>query len=378
METMMAAQKAFLGDIDGTKEYSILLYLSQMGENDANGFGALEHHTSTVVILPEVMGQDRLEQTMVDVVSHEFFHIVTPLNVHSKEVQYFDFNDPKMSQHLWMYEGTTEYFANLFQIQQGLIDDAEFYKRIMDKIANASSYNDSMSFTEMSKNVLVEPYKDEYANVYEKGALINMALDIQLRELSNGEKGVLWLMKELSKKYGDSTPFEDDKLIDEIVSMTYPELRTFFDTHVIGETPIDYAEYLAKVGLSFSEEKVASGYFLQGEVPYIDIDQKNDNAVFIREGIELNTFFLDMGAQGGDIITSINDTPINLEAIRGIIGASFSWTPETEVKMVVQRGEEEIILEGVAGKAMVNEKRIAPMDGASENQVKLREAWMKG
>jgi len=297
--------------------------------------------------------------------------------VHSKEIQYFDFNDPKMSQHLWMYEGTTEYFANLFQIQQGLIDEAEFYTRIMGKINNASSYNDSMSFTEMSKNVLVEPYKAEYANVYEKGALINMALDIELRELSNGEKGVLWLMKALSKKYGDSIPFEDDALIDEIVAMTYPEIRTFFDSHVLGETPIDYATYLAKVGLTNAEQQVESGYFLKGEVPYIDVDQKNDNAIFIRKGIELNSFFSDLGVQGGDVIKSINETPINLEAIRGIIGASFGWTPETPVKMVVMRDGTEMTLEGVAGKAMVNEKSILPMEDASESQIKLREAWMK-
>ena len=211
MEKMMKAQKAFLGEIDGTKQYSILLYLSEMGETDAGGFGALEHHTSTVVVLPEAMPKASLEQAMVDVVSHEFFHIVTPLNVHSKEIQYFDFNDPKMSQHLWMYEGTTEYFANLFQIQQGLIDEGEFYKRIMGKVSNSKTYDDAMSFTVMSKNILVEPYKKNYANVYEKGALINMVLDLQLREWSNGEKGVLWLMKELSKKYGNTTPFEDEK-----------------------------------------------------------------------------------------------------------------------------------------------------------------------
>ena len=105
----------------------------------------------------------------------------------------------------------------------------------MDKVENAKSYDDTMSFTVMSKNILEEPYKENYANVYEKGALINMALDINLRELSGGEKGVLWLMKELSKKYGDSKPFEDDKLIDEIVAMTYPEIREFFNAHVIGK-----------------------------------------------------------------------------------------------------------------------------------------------
>lgn len=379
MEKMMGAQKAFLGDIDGTKQYSILLYLSQMGESDANGFGALEHHTSTVVVLPEVMEKERLEQAMVDVVSHEFFHIVTPLNVHSKEVQYFDFNNPKMSQHLWMYEGTTEYFANLFQIQQGLIDDAEFYKRIMGKVNNAKSYDDAMSFTTMSKNILEEPYKANYANVYEKGALINMVLDLQLREWSNGEKGVLWLMKELSKKYGDMIPFDDEKLIDEIIAMTYPELRVFFNTYVIGDTPINYNDYLAKVGLNTDMVEQSTGYFLDlDNTPFIDVDPENDNAVFIREGIELSSFFEKLGVQGGDVIKNINGTAINLEAIRPIIGQSFGWTADTELEMVVMRGEEEISLNGTAGTPMLKVEKIVPVEVATKAQTKLRDAWMKG
>ena len=378
MAKMMAGQKAFLGDIDGTKEYNILLYLSQMGETDANGFGALEHHTSTVVVLPEVMQKEALEQAMVDVVAHEFFHIVTPLNVHSEEVQYFDFNNPKMSQHLWMYEGTTEYFANLFQIQQGLIDETDFYKRIMEKINNAKSYDDVMSFTEMSQNILEEPYKKNYANVYEKGALINMALDILLREKSNGEKGVLWMMKELSKKYGDNTPFKDDMLIDEIVALTYPEVGDFFNTHVIGKTPIDYSTFLTKVGLTTASSEKQTGYFLDGEVPFIDVDQSNDNAVFIRKGIELSTFYKDLGLQGGDIIKRINDTPINLEAIRPIIGQSFGWTPETEIKMVVERNGEEVTVEGKVGSPSLKVETIVPLEEVSDSQKKLKAAWLKG
>ncbi|NNE02212.1 MAG: peptidase M61, partial [Eudoraea sp.] len=175
METMMRAQKTFLGEIDGTKQYTVILYLSTLEPTDAIGFGALEHHTSTVVVLPEQLPKESMEESMVDVVSHEFFHIVTPLNVHSREIQYFDFNQPKMSQHLWMYEGATEYFANLFQVQQGLIDESAFYDRMLNKISNSKGYDDEMSFTTMSKNVLISPYKKNYNNVYEKGALINMA-----------------------------------------------------------------------------------------------------------------------------------------------------------------------------------------------------------
>ena len=377
MEKMMAAQKSFLGDIDGTKEYNILLYLSSLEETDAQGFGALEHHTSTVVVFPEQLPKDQLEQAMVDVVSHEFFHIVTPLNVHSEEIQYFDFNDPEMSAHLWMYEGTTEYFSNLFQIQQGLIEETEFYDRVKEKISNAKAYDDAMSFTTMSKNILENPYKDNYANVYEKGALINMALDITLRELSNGEKGVLWLMKELSRKYGNNTPFKDNRLIEEIVAMTYPEIGEFFNIHVIGDTPIDYKTYLAKAGLQSVEHKVKTSYFLMGEIPFIDIDMGNDNDIYIRRGIQLNSFFTDLGAEAGDVIKNINGTPIDLQAIRQIIGQSFGWTPEKEITMLVQRGDKEITLKGLAGNPVIYEDRIQPVENATAAQAKLREVWMK-
>ena len=45
-----------------------------------------------------------------------FSTLFSPLSVHSEEIHSFDFNEPNMSMHLWMYEGVTEYFANLFQV----------------------------------------------------------------------------------------------------------------------------------------------------------------------------------------------------------------------------------------------------------------------
>ncbi|WP_291961112.1 peptidase M61 [Maribacter sp.] len=377
MVSMMGAQKKFLGDVDSTKEYSILLYMSDVNVPDAHGYGALEHHTSTVVVLPEAMDIGRLEQAMVDVVSHEFFHIVTPLSVHSKEIQYFDFNDPKMSEHLWMYEGTTEYFANLFQIQQGLITEEDFYERMLGKITNSKFYDDSMSFTKMSKNILEQPYEPNYANVYEKGALINMCLDIILREKSNGEKGMLWLMKELSKKYGTDVPFEDAALFGEIISMTYPEVGTFFNKHVIGTTPIDYDEYFAKVGLATKEVEEATGYFFDGQVPYMDVDVQNDSVVFIRKNITLNSFFDDLKLKGGDIFRTINGKDINLESLRPIIGESFGWTPETVVNMTVERDGELISVEGPVGKPVKKATKVVALEGVSQEIVKLRNAWLK-
>ena len=376
MEEMMKAQKAFLGEIDGTSEYNILLYLSTM-QDDAVGYGALEHHTSTVVVLPEAIPKDLLEQQMIDIVSHEFFHIVTPLNVHSEEIQYFDYNHPKMSRHLWMYEGTTEYFANLFQIKEGLIDEANFYQRMTDKILYSQSYDDEMSFTEMSSNVLVEPYSDQYANVYQKGALINMALDIRLRELSGGGMGVLDLMKKLSREYDKVTPFKDEDLFDIIVENTYAEIGVFFETYVSGTTPIDYNQFLEKVGLAMQSTVAECYFFFQGQVPFINATP-DQQSIFIRDDIPMNSSMRDIGLEQGDILKMVNGQEFTMESAQNILMESFSWTPETVLDFVIERDGEEMNLKGELGTPQVEKFTMAPLEITTPEQLRLREAWLKG
>ena len=374
MKTMMTAQKNFLGKINATKKYSVLLYLSSMQENDAKGFGALEHPTATTVVLPELMPKDELVKSMKDVVSHEFFHIVTPLSIHSKEIQYFDYNAPKMSQHLWMYEGVTEYFANLFQINQGLITEEEFYTRMAEKIARANTLNDTMSFTVMSANVLTKPYKDQYLNVYEKGALIGMCLDIIIREKSNGERGILDLMQKLSNEYGPAKPFNDQELFAKITSLTYPEVGTFLTTYVFGTTPIPYSTYLAKVGVTNSTEKVAGNVFLKGQTPYITVNQETKE-IIILPNIELNEFYKNLGLKGGDILMAINEKSYTLDNIYDMIGASQTWKENDAITVKVKRdGKEQVI----KGKVKLPYEEKASLKATDASKTKLKEAWFKG
>ncbi|WP_449421144.1 M61 family metallopeptidase [Pustulibacterium marinum] len=380
MEKMMKAQKTFLGEINSTKTYDILLYLSTMAKDDAKGFGALEHHTSTTVVMPEAMGIQALSKSLTDIVSHEFFHIVAPLTIHSDEIQYFDYNDPQMSEHLWMYEGITEYFANLFQVNQGLITEDEFYGRMLDKINNSKAmYDDNMSFTEMSKNVLVDPYKPNYANVYEKGALIGMCIDIIMREESNGEKGVLWLMKQLSAKYGMHKSFKDEEIIPEITAMTYPEVGEFLNKYVVGSNnPIPYDEFFNKVGLTKTEKEVDvfNIFLLDQQTPFID-GNPEDKTIFFRKGIELNSTLKELGVQGGDILKSINGTEYTLENAQQMIMTTFGWKEGTELTFVLDRDSEEVTLKGTFKKPTTKKEMLEVDPNATAEQNSLRNAWLK-
>lgn len=373
MKTMMVAQKTFLGSINATKKYSVLLYLSTMNE-DAQGFGALEHPTATTVVFPEVIPKDALTKELKDVVSHEFFHIVTPLTIHAQEIQNFDYNDPKMSEHLWMYEGVTEYFANLFQINQGLIDEDEFYTRMSQKIQNAGKMNDTMPFTTMSKNVLEEPYKTQYLNVYEKGALIGMCLDIIIRENSNGTRGILDLMQKLSKEYGVSKAFNDAELFAKITELTYPEVGEFLKTYVSGPTPIPYNTYLAKVGVTKSTKKSPTNVFLKGQVPYITVDQSTKEIIVI-PNIELNDFYTSLGLKGDDILVAFNDKNYTLDNIYDMISESENWKENSSITVKIKREGKEQIIKGTVKLPYVD---VDSFEATDTTKSVLKNAWLKG
>lgn len=375
MQKMMQAQKAFLGDFNATKKYAVLLYLSSM-QNDANGFGALEHMTSTTVVMPEMMDKDMLEEQLRDVVSHEFFHIVTPLSIHSEEIHNFDYNTPKMSQHLWLYEGVTEYFANLFQINQNLITEDEFYIRIEDKIKQASQYNDRMPFTQLSKNVLQGEYKDNYINVYQKGALIAMCMDIELREASNGKSGILDLMKKLSIEYGTQKPFKDDELFDKIVAITQNNnIKQFIDTHIKGQEPIDYNHYFAKMGVGIGTKQVTAHPFIkQQQYPLISIDSE-EGFIFVLEDVELTDFFKSLNLKHKDIIKKINGTAYNLTNVYDLLNVAAGWKENDPITIEILRDNKTLELKGKVKVSIEDLMGYKVIDNSKEN---LKNAWLKG
>ena len=289
------------------------------------------------------MSLERLEKSMIDVVSHEFFHIITPLTVHSEEIHDFDYYEPKMSQHLWMYEGTTEYFAQLFQVYEGLISEKEFLNRINTKIRNSKEFDDTMSFTKMSKNILKEPYKDSYINVYEKGALISMCIDIIIREQSNGTKGILDLMKDLSSKYGANKAFKDNELINTVTTLTYPEVGSFLNTHVVGTTPINYQEYLKKVGLTYGNITTETDYFINNEVPYLSAN-RDENKIYFNNSSKYNSFLEDLKILPNDVLLAINNKKFDLNNARHLFKLSQEWKIGNTINMMIERGGVELLL----------------------------------
>ena len=370
IEQMVVAQKTFLGKINDTRKYAILVYIAASA-NDATGFGALEHNSSTTVVFGEFLKSENL----VHVIAHEFFHTLTPLHIHSKEIHDFDFNDPSMSAHLWMYEGITEYFSYLFQVNQELITEDAFFKTMAsNEVVSKKYFNDNLSFTEMSKNILIPTYKAQYLNVYKKGALLAMCMDITLRKKSNGEKGILDLMGQLREIYGPYKAFDDAALIPKVTELAGKELGDFIQKHIVAGKPVKYTKYLQLVGVKKSVVRQPEEFvFLVNRQPHIKIDT-SVKKVFVLN-TEQNNFFKALGVQVNDELLEINGAAFDASNYMSVIMLGMGLKEDSPMVLKVKRENEILELKGVV---KLNYKITPGYEFKDSKKESLKNAWLKG
>lgn len=377
---ILKAAESYLGGRLPIKKYAFIIYLFS-NQSGSGSYGALEHSYSSMYYLPEV-NPELIAQTIKDIATHEFFHIITPLSIHSEEIHNFDFNNPKMSKHLWLYEGVTEYTAGQVQVRSGLIDTETYLdEMIRAKILEAEKYQDDLPFTELSEKSLDE-HKEQYGNVYQKGALIGMVLDITLRDLSNGSYGVKNLLEDLAKQYGKDKPFKDDELFDKIVELTYPEIKDFFQKYVEGKEPLPYKAIFEKVGIDY-EEEAKFKYFSLGDIG-LSVDKSSGRFV-VADINDLNNIGKELGYKTGDQLVSVNGKEVTLESLEEFYMGNnpFKFREGKKMKVLVSRKdpsgkERNVKLTTKARKIEYEQRhRLELIKNPNERQVLIRNAWLK-
>ena len=379
LKELLIAQKDYLGGELPVEKYAFLFYFMS-GSSLSGSSGALEHSYSSFYVLPEYDSLS-IQQQLRDVAAHEFFHIVTPLNIHAKEIGDFDFNNPQMSEHLWLYEGMTEYAAHHAQAKSKIIDIDQLLNTMMQKYQTSiKEYNDTMSFTYMSKHVLEEKIHKQYNNVYEKGAVIGMCLDILLRDLSEGKYGTQNLMKDLSLKYGKNKSFNDSELFKDIENLTFPEIGSFLKKHVGGTVPLPMSEILNKIGLEFSKENFNYEFSIGN--PDFNYNEKTKR-LYVESLYNVDDFGIELNYMIGDELLKINGKSLEVEKIKETLTDYYASIKEGD-KVIIEilrpennnKNYKTIELTAIAKKVKVTrENQINLIKNLTAKQTQTLKAW---
>lgn len=376
LEKLLMASKDYLGGKLPVDKYAFIYYFNgEQKKMDVSG--AWEHSYSSFYSLDEADEKDAISN-WVDISSHEFFHIVTPLTISSREVKEFNFNETILSKHLWLYEGSTEYYAHHVQVYEGLKTPEQFLNTLSQKINVSRSYfNDTLSFTELSKESAGK-WAPQYGNVYMKGALISACLDLYLLKLSNAQYGLKELKHDLGINYGTDKFFEDDTLFSVISKLTYPEIKDFFTTYVAGNKPLPYDQFFGMAGVDYIPKETFKEFTIGGIA--LKLTPERNIAVGTKN---MNEFGKKLGYKDEDEIVSINEEPVTPANFEERLNTLYASTKEGDlITIKVNRKNASGQMETVALSApatKIDKQRMHVLrfsDNPTPEQLKIRNAWL--
>lgn len=238
-----------------------------------DGYGGLEHRASTALIcarsdLPVKGKAEQTEgyRTYLGLCSHEYFHTWNVKRIKPAAFAPYDLREENYTSMLWLFEGFTSYYDDLFLLRTGLIDTPTYLKMVGKTINGVLRGTGRLkqSVAESSFDAWGKYYRqDENAtnaivSYYTKGSLVALALDLTIRRDTNGKKTLDDVMRSLWQSYG-RTFYTDNggqgiaeadiaSLFEEITGLS---LKLFFKRYIHGTTDLPLKALLGEFGVTY-------------------------------------------------------------------------------------------------------------------------------
>ena len=219
--------------------------------------GGMEHAYSTAIDI----SANRLAEnpdSLADVTSHEFFHLWNVKRIRPESLEPIDYTKENYTRALWFSEGVTTTAGNYVQLRAGLLDEPRYLRGIADEITELERRpaHLTQSVEESSLDAWLEKY-DYYRlpsrsiSYYDKGDLLGILLDLQLREATHGSASIrdvlLWLNEHYARK-GQFFP-DSDGVRQAAEAVSHSDLGWFFEKYVAGTGEIPWDDFFRSVGL---------------------------------------------------------------------------------------------------------------------------------
>jgi predicted metalloprotease with PDZ domain len=360
---ILNAAADFLGELP-VDRYAFLFHFEDVSA------GAWEHSYSSTYTYAEADFEMLLPENIPSVIAHEFLHIVTPLNIHSDVIEQFNFVTPTPSEHVWLYEGTTEWMADASQVRGGVIDREAYLARLSEKLQVNDNYDPEWSISDMSLKSYSAKGQQEWGNIYQRGAIVATLLDLEILSRSHGRRGLRETLLDLAEKYGPDTAFAEAGFFDEFAAMTYPEIRSFFERYVRDTQPLPLRETFARVGVEYMPE-VATGEMVPSFG--VQVGVAGDRLAFVGVG----EVAAGCGLAAGDVLLSMDDLDVTMATAQQAFGTLQALGADEPFALKVRRGDE--VVELTCAKKLVErvDRHVLRFDpDATPAQLALREAWL--
>lgn len=272
------------------------------------GGGGLEHLNSTALQFNRWGFKPQARLTgFLGLVAHEYFHAFNVKRIRPDALGPFDYENENYTRLLWVAEGGTEYYSGLLLLRAGLLSPQEYLAGKADAIQRLEQIPGrfEQSLEDSSFDAWIKYYRQDENSVntqisyYDKGELVNMMLDLKIREASKGTKSLDDVMRALYndfyKKGKNYTPADYQHLAEAAAGVS---LDDFFSKYVRGTAEVDWNSFLNGIGLNL----MTSG----GGKPYLGAMLTEANGNLTVRAVPAGSPAYEQGLNTGDQIVAVD------------------------------------------------------------------------
>lgn len=339
------------------------------------GGGGMEHAYSTAITLnPQYVTEH--PDVLADVTAHEFFHLWNVKRIRPQSLEPIDYTRENYTRALWFSEGVTTTAGEYTLLRAGLMDEQRFLAHLSSTIGDLERRpaHLTQSAEESSLDAWLEKYSyylapERSISYYDKGELLGVLLDLQLREQTHEAKSLRDLFQWMNENYAKRGRFFPDsegvRLGAETISGA--DFKEFFEKYVAGTEEVPWDQFFRPVGLRLAQvaTKVAEPGFAT---------TSNFNEAPVVSSVDANSEAWRAGLAVGDVVLKVNGQPAQADLVRKL----RRMAPGSEVRLVVRGEQGERELQWSLAGSEQTELKFEDLPDVTAGQMARRNAWLRG
>jgi predicted metalloprotease with PDZ domain len=364
-------------------DYTFILHLR------ANTGGGLEHLNSTALgWRRNDFATDDGYRRFSSLVAHEFYHLWNVKRIRPDALGPFDYQNENYTRLLWVAEGITEYYANLMLRRINLVSDRSYLNQIG---ANIQGLEETpgrllMSAEESSFDAWIKYYRPDENSVntsisyYDKGEILGMLLDLEIRRRTKSAKSLDEVMRALYndfyKKGRNYSPADFQKVCETVAGGS---LEEFFARYVRGRDELPYNQIFAAAGLQLEQAGIKFEK-LRDKLPegvpvtaFLGADLENSGERLVIKAVRSGTPAYEQGLNASDQIVALDGMRVTKETFESRLAEK---RPGDTIRLTIFRFDDLRTIDVRLGSRINAPYQIVALPDASEEQKRTYRAWM--
>jgi predicted metalloprotease with PDZ domain len=374
---IVETETAMFGDLP-YHDYTFILHLR------ADTGGGLEHLNSTALGFKRSnFATEEGYRSFWSLVAHEFFHLWNVKRIRPDTLGPFDYTKENYTRSLWVAEGITDYYGQLMPRRARLISDQTYLDSLAKRIQSFQETpgREKMSAEESSFDTWIKLYRPDENSInsaisyYDKGELLGLLLDLDIRRRTHGAKSLddvmRYLYDEFFKKGRNYTPADVQKACE---LMAGTSLDEFFSRYVRGRDDLApvYNQMLAGAGLRLLTYPMVEVLPLKAFLG-ADLEDKPDGDFIVIKSVRAGSPAYEQGLNAKDLIIALDGARVTKETFEARIADK---KPGDTVRVTVFRFDDLRTFDIRLGSRVDAAFRILPLAEANDEQKRIYQEWL--